>query len=112
MQLVTIIDGHVSEICNYIAINYVDTQDWRNTVFEVIRRCLEYAEGAAAETHPVAGSIDISAARNAFKQARKSVVITESGQNSKLPERHVQSLLLCENNHSRVEWSRIYTSRE
>ena len=54
----------------------MDTLDWRNTLFEKIRRCLEYAEDAA-ETRPVTGNIDISAARHTFKQAHKSVVITK-----------------------------------
>ena len=34
-------------------------------------------EDAAAETRPVTGNIDISAARHAFKQAHKSVVVTK-----------------------------------
>ena len=109
VQLVTDIEEHVAEICSNLAMNYVDTLDWRNTLFEEIRRCLEYAEDAA-ETRPVTGNIDISAAKHAFKQAHKSAVITQvSEKSSKLLERHVQSLL-CESNHSRIEWSRLYTS--
>ena len=76
MQLVTAIEEHVAEICSNLAINYVDTLDWRNTLLEEIRRCLEYAEDAA-ETRPVTGNIDISAAIHAFKQAHISVVITK-----------------------------------
>ena len=76
VQLATAIEEHVAEICSNFTINYVDTLDWRNTLFEEIRKCLEYAE-AAAETRPVTGNIDISVARHAFKQAHKSVVITE-----------------------------------
>ena len=69
------VEGHVAEISKNLANNYMDTLDWRNAVFEEIRRCLEYAEDAA-ETRPVTGNIDISAARHAFKQAHKGVVIT------------------------------------
>ena len=75
VQLVTAIDGHVADICSDLAINYVDTLDWRNTIVEEIR-CLEYSEDAA-ETRPVTGNMDISAARHAFKQAHKTVVITK-----------------------------------
>ena len=75
VQLVTVNEEHVAEICGNLAINYVDTLDWRNTLFEEIRGCLQYAEDAA-ETRPVTGSIDISADRHAFKQAHRSVVIT------------------------------------
>ena len=34
VQLVTAIEGHVAEFCSNLAINYVDTVDWRNTLFE------------------------------------------------------------------------------
>ena len=79
VQLVTAIEEHVADICSNLAINYVDTLDWRNTLFEEIRRCVEYAEDAA-EARPVTGNIDMSAARHAFKQAHKSFVITKVDQ--------------------------------
>ena len=74
--LLDAIESHASDTCSELGIHSVDLIDWKNALFDEIKRLLliESAQDKG-EARPITGNINFDAAGKAFKRAHRDVVI-------------------------------------